>query len=79
MLVLEFMLKYLFLIYISFLSLTALAGQIHYTQGEALSLTYQYNPPMENNFEIKDNKQKSLANLKIKVSEWQKQEEFVRN
>lgn len=73
------MLKYLFLIYISFLSLTALAGQIHYTQGEALSLTYQYNPPMENNFEIKDDKQKSLANLKIKVSEWQKQEEFVRN
>jgi hypothetical protein len=58
-----------------------LAGKIQYNEneGEALSLSYQYNPPMENSFEIKDDKQKSLANLKNKVNEWQKQEEFVRN
>ena len=73
------MLKYLFLIYISFFSFPALAGKIHYSEGEALSLSYQYNPPMENNFEIKDDKQKSLANLKMKVTDWQKQEEFVRH
>jgi hypothetical protein len=73
------MLKFLFLVCIYFLSFTALAGKIQYNEGEALSLSYQYNPPMENSFEIKDDKQKSLANLKNKVNEWQKQEEFVRN
>jgi hypothetical protein len=73
------MLKFLFLICISFLSDLAFAGKIQYNEGEALNISYQFTPPMENNFELKDDKQKSLANLRIKVHEWQKQDEFVKN
>ncbi|MFZ4712351.1 MAG: hypothetical protein ACOYL6_01450 [Bacteriovoracaceae bacterium] len=71
----------IFLTTISLLLATpVMAGKSKEDHSEVLGLNYTYKPAVEENYyQIKDDKQKTLASLKNMTQEWQLQDEFVKN
>ncbi len=62
------------------LAIPAIAGKISYDSEENLDVNYYYSPPKEDSFfNLKDDKQKSLSNLKLRNESWQRNDEFVKH